>query len=56
MGQETVSTEASGVVEVAASQTVDPVVIADPTDAGTTQAAVISILGLLRAQGVTVAS
>ena len=51
--QQTVSENAAAVAEVQGQQKQEPVVIADPTDPATTQAAVISILGILRAQGVT---
>jgi hypothetical protein len=51
--QQTLTSEAAQVAEVAGEQTKAPVVIADPTDLTTTTAAVVAILELLRTQGIT---
>lgn len=54
--QQTVSSEASQVAETQGTQSQTPVVIADPTDLATALTAIIAILDLLRAQGLTTAT
>jgi hypothetical protein len=51
--QQTVSKEAADVAEVQGTQKLAPVVIADPTDLAEALTAIIAILELLRAQGLT---
>ncbi len=54
--EQTLPTEAAQVAIVAGEQSKVPIVLADPTDPASTQAAVIVILNLLRDQGITSAT
>ena len=58
--QQTITTEAAGVAEVAGQQSLTPTVIVDPTGGATVDAesrtAIIAILDLLRSQKITSAT